>query len=109
MAEDSTVAAIGCIGVIPALVIHYVARGCVLQVLWGWFLTPIFHIPVPGIAYCLGIGILIGYLSGVSTPDTNTQGNKSRSVVQIITELYAKLLMEPFLILGIGWVIHHYV
>jgi phosphate/sulfate permease len=80
--------------------------GYVLQVLWGWFLTPLFGMAVPSIAYCLGLSLILSYatnqdLSGIPTKD--------RKYPELVASAMSRSFIRPAWILLIGWVLSHYV
>jgi len=74
-----------------------IARGFVLTYLWAWFVVP-FGAPAIGVAWAIGISLIVGYL----TRDTDTSGDEENS---FWTKLLSAVL-TPFLVLGIGAIIH---
>lgn len=50
------------------MVISTMFRGFVLSVLWGWFMVPIFNLPVLAIAPAIGLSVIVTFLTA-SLPD----------------------------------------
>jgi hypothetical protein len=69
--------------------------GWVLSILWGWFFVPILDMPPISTIQAIGIALVVTFLTGqyVKNED-DTYG------------ALAWTLARPFLVLGIGWIVH---
>lgn len=96
---------LGCVGLIPATIFGCVLRAWVLVQAWDWFITPVFHVPAPGLAAAVGIALTINLFlpEGASTPSS-----ESESLGDVLMGAYGKLLFSPFISLGFAWLVHQF-
>jgi hypothetical protein len=80
--------------VFGTFVLSIILNGFVLQVLWGWFITP-FGLPAISIPQGLGLALVVGFL-------THQYQDNKRSPEGVIT--YS--IMSPVVSLVFGWVVH---
>lgn len=73
-----------------------VLKGWVLTKLWVWFIIPIFHLPVLGIAQAIGISLIMHYLTN-ENPDRKDDRKWFESV--------ATAVVMPFIVLLMGWIV----
>lgn len=85
------------IGIVSLLV---VLNGWALSVLWGWFIVPLFGLPVLSIPYAIGIALIAGMLKG-HTKDPDTDDDKAA--------VLAKIFLFPFIALFIGWIVKGFI
>jgi hypothetical protein len=76
-----------------------VLRGWVLSIIWGWFLVPL-GLPAIGIAQAIAISLIASFL-------THQAGDKKREGKEI-AELWAGLLLNPLLALGMAWIVKQF-
>lgn len=84
--------------VILAIPILAIIRGFVLSYLWTWFLVP-FGLPEIGVAWAIGISMIIGYLTheGTYTGPADEAWGK-----------FAGHIFSPFLLLLFGYIVHSF-
>ena len=80
------------VGGFAVIVGAIVVRGWALSILWGWFVVPVFKLPVLGIAQAVGLAFLVGML----VPD------KDRDWPTTI----GRAFLTPLLTLGFAWIVH---
>lgn len=100
---------IGCIGLIPAVIIGYILRGWALVTIWAWFVTPKFHIEPPNAATAIGLGILAAMLSGTSDLSSNSDSDEDDTAVTKMMTAYGQILFRAPLAVGIAWIVRHWV
>jgi hypothetical protein len=61
------------------LVISTMFRGFILSVLWGWFMVPIFNLPVLAIAPAIGLSVIVTFLTA-SLPDEKSERSFSFAI-----------------------------
>lgn len=102
--DEATVAAIGCLGLIPALVIGMVLRAWAMVTLWSWFIAPTWHVGAPKYAACLGISALLGLLHESS----GSGSSKHESAGSALATAYSKILLAGPFAVACGWVFKHW-
>lgn len=81
--------------------------GWVLSLLWGWFLVPVFHLPVLTVLQAIGVTLVVSLLthrySFNEFAGTSSQEGMDESTMSAI-------LMNnfgyPTIVLSLGWLIH---
>jgi hypothetical protein len=73
-----------------------VVNGLVLQVLWDWFVIPVFGLPALSLPATMGLSLLVNYLtqSAAQATEENT------------TRVYVMMFVKPVIGLVAGWIIH---
>lgn len=89
----------GCLFGWALIPLAYYLKAWALVMLWGWFITPQFHIAVPPKSIALGLAIIYGLLA--YSPSIKRSSDKF--YVQMIATCLA-----PTFSVGIGWLIHNY-
>ncbi len=108
--RDTGVVIIGCIGIIPAIILSYVLRGWAIVTLWIWFVTPVFHVQAPNGAIAIGLGVVGGILAGTSDIDTSSnKSTENQSALSIMLSAYVKVLLKAPMAVAFGWVVRHWV
>jgi len=76
-------------------------NGFVLSVLWGWFVVPIFHLPILPIIPAIGIFLTINlFTAGCKVhQDEYEPGRSSKN------DLIHYSFLEPLFILFAGWIV----
>lgn len=89
------------IWVVSTIVIDLIARGCVLCILWDWFITPTFGLPKLSIAAGVGVILIVKFLTfkKIHNEEQTDMGNKI--FVGIINTAY-----KAFFTLFFGYIVH---
>lgn len=92
--KQSSEAAIGVVVILlvlaaPLAMLH----GWVLSVLWRWFITP-FGVQPIGVAWCIGISLLVGMFRSTSSPDNPD-----------IAKVIGRAIGGPLIALGMGAIV----
>jgi hypothetical protein len=103
--NEEAIAVIGCMGLVPAAIVGYLLRGWAIVTLWGWFVTPVFHMQPPNAALAIGVGIVGSMLAGSGSESSNANG---KSATSAIASAYGKLLLHAPMAVGIGWIVKHW-
>lgn len=85
------------IGTFGILILGAILRGFVLVKFWGWFIVPIFALPMFGIAAAIGISMTVTCLTWQYIPDDNADRHLSGTI--------AMTVINPVLALLTGWVV----
>jgi len=72
-----------------------ILNGFVFYKLWGWFIVPVFHTPELGIVTAMGIALLVSFLTSQTHHEYKDHERKNGWIV----------LVQPFIVLGIGYII----
>jgi len=78
-------------------------RGWVISIMWGWFVVPVFHLPVLGVLQAIGLALVAGMMLGHSSAKIN----KDKSLLTLVGE-FIVIAFSPFVALFIGWIIHSF-
>jgi len=71
----------------------------VLVRLWGWFISPLFSLPVITMAQAIGLSIVVNFLRGTSA--SKKIDDKDR--VEYLLRAIFVTLLHPFTALVMGW------
>ena len=93
--------AMGCLISLAICPVLAFVRGYTLHVLWGWFLTPGFSWPSPGVAVCIGISVMTGYLLVWVSQDKD----KDESFTDALVRQIVQPLGSAGTALAFGWVV----
>ncbi len=85
-------AAFGILGIFAFFALAVILRGLVLSVLWGWFIVPVFGLPVLGILPAFGVALIVTYLVGY-------RGKKEGTT-------WLDVFTGPLITLVFGWIVH---
>ena len=78
-------------------------RGYVLTILWGWFVVPVFNLPVLNIATSIGFSLLIGMLT---LHRTGIEAEKEcLSTIARFTSVMSVSFLGPLICLIYGWIV----
>lgn len=75
-----------------------------LCMLWGWFITPQFGIPVPTYATAFGLSLLLTYANPNMPTDAELLADREVSNVEKIGALIGKTYIFTIFVLGTGWI-----
>lgn len=94
------IAVFGVVGFIGGMLLYGTFVGAfVLSVLWGWFVTPLFGIPVPPLPMMAGLSTIVHYVTNHGT--TTYEDHKTNWGSNLTIGLLA-----PWIVLFVGWLIH---
>lgn len=83
------------LGVLAAAI---AVNGFVLSVMWGWFVVPVFHVPELGLWQVVGLAMVLQLFAG--------QTSVAREKTEDAGKAFMNVFLLPFLILGLGWLVH---
>lgn len=84
-------------------------KGFVLAVLWGWFLSPVFQIPEPSVLSCIGLLLVVGYIRGKFSDLKELEAIRvEMGETDYIIERLSFSFSYPAVILGLGWILKHF-
>ena len=90
----------GAVGIFALLVISSLLRGFVLVKIWGWFIVPLFHLPVLTLLPAIGLALVVGFMT------YQYQYSKDeRSAGEKVFESIFLTFLYPLAVLLTGWVI----
>ncbi len=102
----------GFVGVVGLIVVSSLLRGYVLSILWGWFMVPIFHLPVLSVMQAIGIALTISYLiqqtnffNQLKQEQEQDKKKKLRESMKIVT---FTTIIYPLIALLIGYIVHKF-
>ena len=73
-----------------------------IQILWGWYVTPIFHVPAPNLFAVAGLWLIPNSLTVHMSRSWDIEKDPTKKLQSIA---FYWLLGPPVLILG-GWIYH---
>jgi len=86
---------------LPAiLILGPILRGWVLSKLWVWFIVTSFHVQPLAIAQCIGLALIIGF---VTKENIHTEDN--RDAKEKLFSGLAQVFLGPLFVLGFAYVI----
>jgi hypothetical protein len=103
---------IGCLGSVFYLLsipVFYVLRGWTLATLWGWFVVPIFELPVLPLGYAVGLMYIVWYIQSKFDPDASEAYKDSEKWTQRVWSVLVYGYLTPVVYVGVGWVILQFV
>lgn len=83
---------------IGTLALMFSLKGVALQMLWGWFIIPIFHLPPLSLLQAIGVAMVVGFLTKQHIPTSKEPGAKK--------ELILHIFIQPIAAMAIGYIIH---
>lgn len=95
----------GIVGVAVLKFISVIFNGYVLNLLWGWFVVPVFGLPHLSIVPAIGIAIVISYLTH-QLPNIKEEKMELREKIARNTAI---AIREPLLALFFGWIVHFFI
>lgn len=87
------------LGALATVVLGTILNGWVLQILWSWFIVPVFSLPVLGVAQAIGIAGVVGYLTKDHDHDHDERSPGDK---------IATALLTPPVVLGFGWIVKQF-
>lgn len=72
--------------------------------LWGWYITPTFHVPAPSYLVAVGIGLFVS----LYTKRSSDSADETLTVKVDQTKFSLGFIATPLLVWFLGWIIHAY-
>lgn len=98
---------LGCLVIFALSPFIVVLNGITIRLLWGWFVSPVFHIRAPSVALCVGLGCIVNWLtyhSNIGDRPSEEYREKSDPWSQLAVSVFSCLLT-----MGLGYIIHLFV
>jgi ACR3 family arsenite efflux pump ArsB len=89
--------------IIAAIIVGVILRGWALTVLWDWFVVPTFHVSALTIPYAIGLVVIINMFINVENHESAEQ--KAKPLSDRIANALGKLVLTPFITLGLAWIV----
>jgi hypothetical protein len=86
-------------GVVSSLI-----NGYAFALIWSWFMSPLFSLPLLSLPYAIGLGLTVNFLTA-SWPDKSDD----KDFMETMTEHFVKVLSKVFIFIAIGWVVVQFV
>lgn len=100
----------GCFGVLSlaaiAIVIGVIVNGWALATLWGWFVVPVFGLPVLTIGQAVGISCVTSFLF---PKQTNQDDGKKKETWENIFNLLSVTVLQPLFAVFVVWIVLQFV
>ena len=80
----------------------YILNGCVLRILWRWFVIPVTGLPPLTIPMAIGVGLVVGFLTHQPAPRPHE--DTEESTTRLLGHAIAGLL-HPLIVLGVAWIV----
>ena len=82
------------------MIVGIVANGIVLTALWGWFIMPIFGLPVLTVTQAIGFSMVVGFLT---YQHIESETAPSKSFAEVMVKNLAIAVGRPGMTLLFGW------
>ena len=92
------------VAAIALIVVGSIMNGWVLSIMWGWFVVPLFGVPVLKVAPAIGVALVAKML----THQSSSKSNEKKDTSETVGELIAAFL-SPMVTLLIGWIVLQFV
>jgi hypothetical protein len=86
--------------VITLTFVEAIFRGWVITYLWGWFIAPLFGLPLLTIPYAIGLTFTARVMLDTGQESKSDGG---------LTEKFLTSIILSLLLLGVGWIIQLFV
>jgi hypothetical protein len=101
--------ALACFGagvlVVAIAIVGAVVNGLVLSLTWGWFIVSLFDAKALSIPEAIGIALVAGLLTHQQQP----KSDKEQTSGELAIALLADALINPLLILAVGYIVHLFI
>ncbi|MDB6061974.1 MAG: hypothetical protein JWM78_2077 [Verrucomicrobiaceae bacterium] len=87
---------------IAALVLAPIINGWTLSIIWGWFISPLFNLPVLSISSAIGIALAAELLIRQSY---NEKRYENSEISEVIGRAVGEIVISPLVTVLIGWVV----
>lgn len=79
-------------------------RGWALSILWGWFMVPL-GLPALPLVTAMGVALVVSFMTYQRIPDCK---EKDKEWYERLGDTLGHIILMPFLVLGIGWIIKQF-
>ena len=104
--KDKTV--FSCLGfmsyVFALMVIATILSGFVIQIMWGWFITPLFDIYPPTIAQAIGLSLFVGAMRPSAASAKSETGKDTSALESVFTAAFVTI-GQPLILLFLGYIV----
>ena len=90
---------------VGAVVGSALLNGWAISVLWGWFVNPLFGLPLLTIPYAIGLGLVVSMF----LPQNTTSETKDKSWGEVLTSMIVKVVTTPLAAVAMGWIVHSFI
>lgn len=87
--------------VTTVFIVAVIINGWALSVLWGWFVSPLFHLPPLSIPYAIGICLIVNHLTKQTPKENNDKKDTNERIADIIA-----ILINPLISVLFGWIVY---
>ena len=77
-----------------------VTHGWALSILWGWFVVPLFHVPLVTPLQASGVVLIIQFLTYKTGKDEN------EDKAEVLVKAFVASIIFPLMYVGLGWTVH---
>jgi len=103
---EATLKAVGCLSIFVGILIGAVWGGCVLSVVWNWFMPVIFGLPYLTIPQAIAVAVIVGWLTEGQQPYQKRPNDEVWiSAFSGVVTAFA----TPLFVLVIAWVLKAFV
>lgn len=81
-------------------------NGFVASILWRWFVSSTFHVPVISVLEAAGLALLISFITNQTAPDTYAELQKKP--MEKFSERLVAAVLGPAITLAIGAIVHRF-
>ena len=87
-----------------------IINGFVLRVMWGWFIVPVFHLPLPTLVQAMGLCLIVNFMFRFShnPPRPRKPDEKKPSRNEVVGRSIGHAIGTPLMVLLFGWVLHRF-
>ena len=97
------------VGLLGTIILSSIVRGYVFSTLWGWFMVPIFNLPPINIPLAIGIYLIIILVTSHLKTDYSNSSSSTQGFAEKVGESFGTIVLYPFFILFLGWIIHLFI
>ena len=109
MSKTREVSFVGCVELLTIVLIFTIVGaivgGYVLSVMWGWFIVPLFGLPLLSIPYAIGLNLIVSFLT---QPNYKPSSDKEKAISKVVAEIMVGAF-SPLMYLGIGWIVLQFI
>jgi hypothetical protein len=97
---------IGCLLLIPAIVVGIALRALVLAYTWTWFIVPILHVPQISPVEAVGFSIFASAIFSAAWRGDQYKSRDKQEISELVWESLGITVLAPLLVLGVAWGSH---
>ncbi len=85
-----------------AIIIGSVVNGWALTILWGWFIAPIFGLPILTIPQAIGVGMVVTFFTKHAI---RTKETEPKDFTTALRETLITIIFTPAFTVGMGYIV----